>query len=72
MNSAPEPRLDHLYQEVILDHNRKPRNFQVLENANRYSHGVNPLYGDDHHLYLIIDEKGVIQEVGFQGQGCAI
>src|SRR5258706_7600295 len=72
MTSAPEPHLDHLYQEVILDHNRKPRNFQVLENANRYSHGVNPLCGDDYHLYLKVDEKGMIQEVGFQGQGCAI
>jgi len=72
MSSAPEPQLDHLYQEVILDHNRRPRNFKVLEKASHYSHGVNPLCGDDYHLYLSVDEKGIIQDVGFQGQGCAI
>jgi len=72
MSAAPEPHLEHLYQEVILDHNKSPRNFRALEDANRYSHGVNPLCGDDYHLYLKVDDKGVIQEVGFQGQGCAI
>lgn len=68
----PEVKLDDLYQEVILDHNRRPRNFGKLENANAYSHGVNPLCGDDYHLYLEVDGAGVIRKVGFEGQGCAI
>lgn len=68
----PEVKLDDLYQEVILDHNRKPRNFQKLEDANHSSHGVNPLCGDDYHLYLLVDGDGVIKKVGFQGSGCAI
>lgn len=67
----PEPRLNNLYQEVILDHNKKPRNFKALEAPTHYSHGVNPLCGDDYHLYLQIAD-GVIQDVGFQGSGCAI
>ena len=65
-------KLDDLYQEVILDHNRRPRNFHKLEDANAYSHGVNPLCGDDYHLYLLVDDSGIIKKAGFQGQGCAI
>jgi nitrogen fixation NifU-like protein len=68
----PEVKLDDLYQEVILDHNRRPRNFGKLEAANAYSHGVNPLCGDDYHLYLQVDGSGKIQKLGFEGQGCAI
>ena len=68
----PEPRLENLYQEVILDHNRKPRNYKKLENATQYSHGVNPLCGDNYHLYLKVDDTGVIEDVGFEGGGCAI
>lgn len=72
-NSNPqEVKLDELYQEVILDHNRHPRNFKKLEDANAYSHGHNPLCGDDYHLYLEIDPAGVIKKVGFEGAGCAI
>ena len=71
-NSIPEVKLDDLYQEVILDHNKRPRNFGKLDDATVYSHGVNPLCGDDYHLYLKIDENGVIKGVGFEGQGCAI
>jgi len=67
-----EPRLDHLYQEVILDHNRRPRNFKQIPEASQYSHGVNPLCGDDYHLYLIINGESIVQDVGFQGSGCAI
>ena len=67
-----EPQLDKLYQEVILDHNRRPRNFQTLPGATQYSHGFNPLCGDDYHLYLEVDPQGTIQNVGFQGNGCAI
>jgi nitrogen fixation protein NifU and related proteins len=67
----PEPNLGNLYQEVILDHNRKPRNFKEIPDATQYSHGVNPLCGDDYHLYLKVNE-GKVEDVGFQGGGCAI
>jgi nitrogen fixation NifU-like protein len=63
--------LSELYQEVILDHNKRPRNFRVLETANHVAEGFNPLCGDRLHLYLRV-EDGVIAEVGFQGSGCAI
>ena len=65
-------RLEQLYQEVILDHNKNPRNFGQLDSPNAYSHGLNPLCGDDFHLYLKIDQNDIIQDLSFQGQGCAI
>lgn len=68
----PEPRLKNLYQEVILDHNRNPRNFGPLSNATQYSHGHNPLCGDDYHLHLKINEQGKIENATFEGKGCAI
>ena len=61
-----------LYQEVILDHNRKPRNFGPLEGANRCAEGDNPLCGDNYTIYALVDDDGVIEEVRFDGQGCAI
>lgn len=67
-----EVELSELYQEVILDHNKRPRNFGRPEGANRYSHGVNPVCGDNYHLYLQVGEDGVIQKIGFEGAGCAI
>ncbi|MBI4433009.1 MAG: SUF system NifU family Fe-S cluster assembly protein [Candidatus Omnitrophica bacterium] len=67
-----EVKLDELYQEVILDHNRRPRNFGKLDDATHYAHGHNPLCGDDYHLYLKIDENGKIQKITFEGSGCAI
>lgn len=67
-----EIKLDDLYQEVILDHNRRPRNFHKLDDANAYSHGVNPLCGDDYHLYMHVGDDGIIKKVSFEGQGCAI
>jgi nitrogen fixation NifU-like protein len=63
--------LRELYQEVILDHNRRPRNFHVLEGANRTAEGYNPLCGDRLTLYLQVDGD-VITNAGFQGSGCAI
>ncbi len=72
MIPAPEPKLSHLYQEVILDHNRRPRNFKEIPSATQYSHGRNPLCGDDYHLYLNVNSEGKIQDIGFQGAGCAI
>lgn len=62
---------DELYQQTILEYNREPRNFQPLENATHVAHGLNPLCGDDYHIYLRV-EDGVIQESSFQGHGCAI
>lgn len=63
--------LRELYQQVILDHHKHPRNNRKLEGANRIAVGHNPLCGDKLHLYLKVD-GGVVQEVGFEGSGCAI
>jgi len=63
--------LNDLYQEVILDHNRCPRNFHALADASHRAEGYNPLCGDRLTLYLKL-EDGVIREVGFEGAGCAI
>lgn len=68
----PEPKLENLYQEVILDHNRRPRNFKEMTDATQYSHGVNALCGDNYHLYLKVNPQHVIEDVAFQGAGCAI
>jgi len=63
--------LRELYQQVILDHNRKPRNFRKLERANRTAEGYNPLCGDQVRVYLEVD-GGVIRDITFEGSGCAI
>lgn len=63
--------LTDLYQEVILDHNRRPHNFRVIEGANAKQEGYNPLCGDRLTLYLTVDAD-VIKDVAFQGSGCAI
>lgn len=63
--------LRELYQSVILDHNKKPRNFGVMEDANRRADGHNPLCGDVIHLTLRV-EDGRIQDLRFEGSGCAI
>jgi nitrogen fixation NifU-like protein len=60
-----------LYQEVVFDHNRNPRNFRVMADANRKIEGFNPLCGDRITLYVKIN-RGVIEDVSFQGSGCAI
>ena len=60
-----------LYQEMVLDHNNRPRNFQKLEDASNTADGYNPLCGDQISVYLKV-ENGVIKDVGFQGVGCAI
>src|SRR5262245_10319541 len=65
-----DPELQALYQEVILDHNRRPRNFRVLDGG-RKAEGHNPLCGDRLTVYVRVDD-GVIADVGFQGSGCAI
>lgn len=63
--------LRDLYQEVILDHNRKPRNFGKLAGADRTAEGHNPLCGDRIVVYLKLD-RDAIQEIAFEGSGCAI
>ena len=63
--------LNELYQEILLEHNNKPRNFRKLEDANRQADGYNPLCGDRITLYLKVEED-VIIDVAFQGVGCAI
>jgi len=63
--------LTDLYQEVILDHYKRPRNFRVLENADHCADGYNPLCGDKITLYLrVVDDR--IADISFQGSGCAI
>jgi len=63
--------LRELYQSVILDHNKKPRNFGVLPNANRVAAGHNPLCGDKIRLYLDVEDD-VVNDIRFEGSGCAI
>ena len=60
-----------LYQDLILDHNRAPRNFRSMENANRRVEGHNPLCGDRLTVMLRVEDD-IIQDVAFQGSGCAI
>ncbi len=63
---------NELYQQIILEHNKKPRNFKVLDSANAYSLGKNPLCGDQFAIYTKLDAEGNIEDIGFQGDGCAI
>ena len=63
--------LDELYQSVILDHNRTPRNFRALDGANGHAEGRNPLCGDQFDIWLRVD-GGRITEATLLGQGCAI
>ena len=63
--------LEELYQEIVMDHNRRPRNFQRLEKPSGTAEGVNPLCGDQITLDIKV-ENGVITSIGFQGPGCAI
>jgi nitrogen fixation protein NifU and related proteins len=63
--------LTDLYQQVILDHNKKPRNFRKLENANHSAEGYNPLCGDHLTVYLNLANDSV-SDISFEGSGCAI
>jgi nitrogen fixation NifU-like protein len=63
--------LSDLYQEVILDHNKRPRNFRALEAPSHHAEGYNPLCGDRLTLFVQVDND-VITDVAFQGSGCAI
>ena len=66
-----DAELKELYQQVILDHNKSPRNFREMENATQHAEGYNPLCGDHIDVYLLI-EDGVVKDVSFKGEGCAI
>ena len=63
--------LRDLYQQMIMDHNKKPRNFRNMVDANHLAHGNNPLCGDVLVVYLKLNNE-VIEDVSFQGSGCAI
>ena len=63
--------LSELYQQVILDHNKKPRNFRKLATANHTAEGFNPLCGDQLTVYLQL-EHDAVKDISFEGQGCAI
>ena len=63
--------LRELYQEVILDHNKSPRNFRSMDNADRRVEGFNPLCGDHYTIYLKL-QGDIIADVSFEGTGCAI
>ena len=63
--------LEDLYQEIVLDHSSKPRNFRKLEDADRYLEGYNPFCGDKYTIYLKVSGDR-IDDIGFQGSGCAI
>lgn len=63
--------LSELYQQVILDHNKKPRNFRKVEAANHIAEGYNPLCGDQLTVYMTL-ENDLVTDVGFEGSGCAI
>ena len=63
--------LRDLYQEVVIDHSKRPRNFRKVEHATRTAEGFNPLCGDQLTLYVKL-ANGVIEDIAFQGAGCAI
>jgi nitrogen fixation NifU-like protein len=63
--------LRELYQEIILDHNKNPRNFRKIDNATKVLDGQNPLCGDHYKLYIVIEDD-IIKDIAFEGAGCAI
>ena len=64
--------LKELYQEIILDHGKNPRNLRKSENFNNDAKGHNPLCGDNVHIFLKLDENKKIEDISFEGSGCAI
>ena len=64
--------LKELYQEIILDHGKNPRNLGKFDNYNKDAKGHNPLCGDDVHVYLRLNENKKVEDISFEGQGCAI
>ena len=64
--------LKELYQEIILDHGKNPRNLRKTENFNKDAKGHNPLCGDKVHIFLKLNENKKVEDISFEGQGCAI
>jgi nitrogen fixation NifU-like protein len=64
--------LNELYQELILDHHKHPRNFKHVSECTHYARGDNPLCGDKLTIELVCDESGRVRDIGFHGVGCAI
>ena len=64
--------LKELYQEIILDHGKNPRNLRRTENFNKDAKGHNPLCGDKVHIYLKLNENKKVEDISFEGEGCAI
>ena len=64
--------LKELYQEIILDHGKNPRNLGKTENFNKDAKGHNPLCGDKVHIYLKLNENKKVEDISFEGEGCAI
>jgi len=64
--------IKELYQEIILEHGKNPRNLRKTENFNKDAKGNNPLCGDNVHIFLKLDEDKKVQDVSFEGSGCAI
>ena len=64
--------IKELYQEIILDHGKNPRNLRKTDNFNKDAKGHNPLCGDKVHVYLKLDESKKVEDISFEGQGCAI
>ncbi len=64
--------LKELYQEIILDHGKNPRNLRKTDNFNKDAKGYNPLCGDKVHIYLKLNENKKVEDISFEGQGCAI
>lgn len=72
-NDDKKNSMDELYQSLILDHNKNPRNFRKMENATRSQEGFNPLCGDHLYIYVKLDsQESVIEDISFEGEGCAI
>ena len=64
--------LKELYQEIILDHGKNPRNLRKTENFNKDAKGHNPLCGDKVHIFLRLNENKKVEDISFEGEGCAI
>ena len=64
--------LKELYQEIILDHGKNPRNLRKTENFNKDAKGNNPLCGDNVHVYLKLNGQRIVEDISFEGSGCAI
>ena len=64
--------LKELYQEIILDHGKNPRNLRKTDNFNKDAKGYNPLCGDKVHVYLKLNENKKVEDISFEGEGCAI